>query len=730
MEADLHIRRLTPLLEGRIERNPSLNMDTFIIPSPYVSESSSGSSLREARDGDPGLDLEKDYEHSYVWDEEGELLGYFLVYTNADRTKVHLYKQVTSPFGRGKGIGSAFLHRLSRELEPGATVYLYVWEKQTETLGFFLNKGFARVGRIVYRNLVYHHLAARAGELAPAKEERSTRVGTEDLGRTRHDARKTLRLLQDMVDNLSMDNCNRIIEDINRETTALVNLLNSYRDTVEYFHDVDLKELIFERIIPYVQMSHVPCEVRLSLAPQTGAAYTHYLDVGRALVNLVSNSLDAIEEAGRPGVIQLTLADRSGMVHLVVEDNGVGIEPSRLAAGPDGLPAFVGQSTKARRPVAAGPPGQTAAPPSASSPGSRSRAVRPEQGRDAVSRESGAEPRSASSGVSRESGADRTVGEGLGTRQVFAAFGAENIRVESERGRYTRWTVQIPRRTRRDESALRSLEERYRAFRELSEFPDLSVERNRPRVASFLWQTTSLETLCWDLIIPFGMYSNIREIYRGILVYLHSPGGPDGGFESLQIELAGYRVEPAEVREWLVDTARMLKRNLGDIARHVSYDEYAGHMFRSYGQSVGKTVIFTLDPLDGRFLAADRKLAEHVDFAPYLGRRREDLIRGELIGDVKNVSSPLRLGVWSITGEADALGRLAFLRTGCRRLVAMGIPPEKRLALYFTTYRSGPVELDTYRTTTLGELAGAADGELTRYLVPADEEVFFSGTAD
>jgi len=83
-----YIRHLTPALEERIRLNPSLNIDTFIIPSPYVKDER----------------LEKDYEHSYVWEEEGEILGYLFVYSNPERNRFHLYKQVTSLFGRGKGI--------------------------------------------------------------------------------------------------------------------------------------------------------------------------------------------------------------------------------------------------------------------------------------------------------------------------------------------------------------------------------------------------------------------------------------------------------------------------------------------------------------------------------------------------------------------------------------------------------------------------------------------------
>ena len=51
------IQRLTPAIEERIRLNPLLNIDTFIIPSPFI--------------GDP--EARKDTDHSYVWIEEGEI---------------------------------------------------------------------------------------------------------------------------------------------------------------------------------------------------------------------------------------------------------------------------------------------------------------------------------------------------------------------------------------------------------------------------------------------------------------------------------------------------------------------------------------------------------------------------------------------------------------------------------------------------------------------------------
>ena len=61
--------------------------------------------------------------------------------------KYLIYKLVTSPYGRGRGIGTAFLAHLAENIPEKASIYLYVWEKQDETLEFFRNKGF-EPGRI------------------------------------------------------------------------------------------------------------------------------------------------------------------------------------------------------------------------------------------------------------------------------------------------------------------------------------------------------------------------------------------------------------------------------------------------------------------------------------------------------------------------------------------------------------------------------------------------------
>lgn len=642
------IRRLTPALEERIQRNHSLNIDTFIIPSPYIKDE----------------ELEKDYEHSYVWEEEGEILGYLLVYSNPERNRFHLYKQVTSPFGRGKGIGSAFIRRLASEVRSDALLYLFVWEKQQEAVLFFSKKGFSVLDRIVYRGLVFIHMVCRASDLKESEGgEESSASFAEELGKTRHDARKTIRLLSDMVDRLSVDNCHKIIEDINRETTALINMLNAYRDSVERFHAVNIKALLLERILPFIELSPVPCEVNLIVKGRIPEAYGPYLDYGRAVINLASNALDAIKEAGRQGRITIELKEEKDHILLTFADNGVGIEPERLALGEDGLPKFVGRTTKDLQ-------GNT------------------------------------------------SPGLGIGTRQIFAVFGKENIRVESHLGKGTRWKIRLPKKPPGDISFLKEYELRYREFTELTEQLDRELVPSRRVLGPFIWKLRKMEVFLWDLILHFSRYHNIREIFRTFLSFQQGYMMQEG----LREYVEGLRADHPEFRQWLFEIAVRVREDQEYIENHAPFEEYGGILFKSYGQATDRTVIFTMDPATGRFMATDRKLAEHLDFVPYLKKSREDLLRGEFSGDVSDPKRPLMLGVWSVLGEEDARGKIALVREGVRSLIRMGIKREKRLGFYTSTFVQGATDLNTYITLTLGELADTPDGELGRYLVCIEEE--------
>ncbi len=641
-----YIRRLTTDDEIRIRQIPFLNIDSMLIPSPFIR--------------DKTIDI--DYDHSYVWDEEGELLGYFLVYSDPDKMKFHIYKQVTSPFGRGKGIGSAFMEALARDVAPEAVIYLYVWEKLSSSIDFFLSKGFSYQSAIVYRKMKFYLMSAPASVILKNIEQAGDKDYSvaEELSKVRHDAKKALKIILDLVSMLSVDNFNKVIEDINRETTALLNTLNMYEDKIKTVHEVHIKELITERVIPFIEVADVPCEIRFTLGSHIPSVIGHYMNFSRALINLVSNSLDAIREAGRHGCIEISLSERDDTVTLSITDNGIGIEEERLRKGPDLIPRFVGKTTKS---------GKT--------------------------------------------------GEGIGTRQIFATFGEGNISVESCVNEFTRWTLTLRKSSKQDTTLLSETRSRYVEFIKATEHIGISERSSRTNVAAFIWQLRQMEIFSYELIYQFSRYNNVRDIFRTILLYRY--GGRD--FSFLKLELKKCRIDNEVFRSWLLGITKRIQRNESYIAQQFDFDEYKGILFKSYGQALGYTIIFTLDPETGRFFACDRKLAEHMDFVSYLGRKRDKLLRGEFVGDVKNVESPVYLGVWSLTNLQDLKEKMGLLRDGARQLMAMGLRGEKRLCFYATMYNMYDMEIDTLTTISLGKMATMEDAELDRLIVPSDNEM-------
>ena len=191
-----YIRKLTPAYERAIRHSPLLNIDTLVIPSPYIL--------------DKTIDI--DYDHSFVWDEKGELLGYLLVYATPDQQTFHVYKLVTNPFGRSKGIGSAFLRYMVHTIAPDAHIYLYVWEKLLSSIDFFSARGFTITDLTVFRKMRFHLMSVNAktlmDKLDSAKHPEVTVV--EELSKVRHDVKKSLKVLSDMTAILSVDNFNQI----------------------------------------------------------------------------------------------------------------------------------------------------------------------------------------------------------------------------------------------------------------------------------------------------------------------------------------------------------------------------------------------------------------------------------------------------------------------------------------------------------------------------------------
>lgn len=641
-----HIRRLNQAYEDMIRQSTLLNIDSLLIPSPYIL--------------DKAIDI--DYEHSLVWDEEGELLGFVLVYSDPARKKFHVYKQATSPFGRGKGIGSAFLEYLAHTVDADARIYLFVWEKLISSIEFFQSKGLAFEELVVYRKMRFHLMSATAATvraaIASAKDKDYSVV--EELGKVRHDAKKSLKVLYDMASMISVDNFNKVTEDINRETTALVNTLNTYEDKIKVFHKVSIKELIIERLIPFIEAATPACEIRLHLESRIPSVMGNYMNYSRALINIVSNALDAIRTAGGRGIIEFTLREVDEAVVLVIQDNGVGIAEGKLKRGMDMLPLFVGKTTK-----------------------------------------------------------EGAIGEGIGTRQIYATFGPDNIEVDSRQREYTRWTITLKKGGQKDAALLTSLGSRYVRFIKSTQRITITGESRRSEIAIFIWRLRQMELFSYDLAYQFSKYNNVRDIYQNILLYRY--GGRS--FEQLKSELHQCRVDHDEIRAWLLGMLKRINRNETWISRNLSFDDYKNELLQSYGQALDRTMIFTLDPETGRFFATDRRFAEHLDFVPYLGRERDQLVRGEFMGDLKNNASPVVMGVWKVAHHDDLTIKLKLMRRGAERLLEMGLSGEKRLAFYATTYNSTDRDVDIFKTVTLGEMVNIADQELMQLTREVDNDM-------
>ncbi len=638
-----YIQQLTPEYEKAIRQSPLLNIDSLLIPSPYIL--------------DKTIDI--DYEHSFVWDEKGELLGYLLVYATPDQKTFHIYKLVTNPFGRGKGIGTTFLRFLAQTVTPDSHIYLYVWEKLLSSIDFFKTRGFSITDLVVFRKMKFHLMSVTAetlrGKLAAEKHQDVSVV--EELSKVRHDVKKSLKVLFDMTAMLSVGNFNKVSEDINRETTALLNTLNMYEDKIHLSHKVSLKELITERVIPFIEAVDSSCEVKLILKSKIEPVNGSYISYSRALINIVSNALDAIKSAGRRGVLEFVLEQQEDTVTLAITDNGAGIAEKSLKKGPDQVPLFVGKSTKGTHP-----------------------------------------------------------GKGIGTLQTYATFGADHIEVTSKEGEFTRWTINLKRSSTRDTALLADLSTRYVRLIKTTQKAKLTKETSRNDITIFIWQLRQMELFSFDLIYHFSRYNNIRDIFQNICLYRF--GGKS--FDFLKEELGKCRIDNHSIRSWLLGITRRINKFDTCIMRNVPFQEYKDVLFQSYGQVTDRTMIFTLDPDTGNFFTTDRKLAEHLDFVPYLGREKDDLLRGELVGDIRNVHSPIYLGVWTVKNLDDLHQKMKLIQRGAQQLLLMGLEKEKRIAFYNTTYNRCENEIDTLQTVTLGEMATLDEADFGRFIRPAD----------
>jgi hypothetical protein len=271
----------------------------------------------------------------------------------------------------------------------------------------------------------------------------------------------------------------------------------------------------------------------------------------------------------------------------------------------------------------------------------------------------------------------------------------------------------------KDAALLTSLGSRYIRFIKSTQHIDITKESSRSEIAIYIWQLRQMELFCYDLAYQFSKYNNVRDIYQNILLYRY--GGRS--FNQFKAELNQCRIDHDVIGSWLMGMLSRINRNETWLIQNIPFDDFKDELLQSYGQAIDRTMIFTIDPESGRFFATDRRFSEHLDFVPYLGRERDQLIRGEFVGDLKNVTSPIVMGVWTVKDPQDLHNKLKLIRKGAQQFLEMGLSREKRLSFYSTTYNYCDREIDTFKTVTLHDMASMKDEDFGQLIKEADNEM-------
>lgn len=483
----------------------------------------------------------------------------------------------------------------------------------------------------------------------------------EMAGKAKHDSKKIAQGIMDLINRMNMDNHATVVEEIRQENRLLFQILESYEEIQgRSDKDFDLKQIIWERAIPFITASPVQCQIQITLNSSFSRVNGNSVEMGRALINIASNALDAINESGRKGVICFDLQEESDFLYLTVKDNGTGIDKKRLKTGPDGLPRIVGTTSKGS--------GQ---------------------------------------------------GSGIGTKQIYKTFGAENIHIESEFGKYTAWKIKVLKKTSNIKS--KQFIELERRYFNLIKNIDVSENflLNEREFIEFITKLRKMEFLLYDLVMQFSRYNNVRDLFRCVLrcIYINQP------IENLKLELKECQTDNIELKKWIVEIVKQIKENLQLISMKKPYsDSFQGILFSSYNQTQDRTIVFLIDPTSGNFLSADRILVEHLDLIPFMKEEKDQLLRGDFIGNLDNTEDPITLGLWYLSSRADLVKKIRSIQSCARRLISMGINSNKTVAFYDTVNNQCCYELNTGCKRTLQSLADATDRELEALICEKDDD--------
>src|SRR5208282_3632505 len=112
----------------------------------------------------------------------------------------------------------------------------------------------------------------------------------------------------------------------------VMDMLNYSKDRVPNVEPTDLNEVVrdvFELLTP--RAAELSVKLEMNLAENLPSVQADPEGIHRALLNIVGNAIDAVEERANPHVTVGTRTGEEGWLRIVVLDNGPGIPPEKMS---------------------------------------------------------------------------------------------------------------------------------------------------------------------------------------------------------------------------------------------------------------------------------------------------------------------------------------------------------------------------------------------------------------
>lgn len=143
--------------------------------------------------------------------------------------------------------------------------------------------------------------------------------------------KSTAHLLQHEVSGAARDDVEMIVQGADRAARIVRNLLHFARQTQPEKDRVDANEIV-EQVIRFREKSLAAAGIRVECALADGSpvVYADSMQVEQVLLNLLNNAQQAMADAGRGGVLQVSTAVEGDAVRITVSDDGPGIAAEHL----------------------------------------------------------------------------------------------------------------------------------------------------------------------------------------------------------------------------------------------------------------------------------------------------------------------------------------------------------------------------------------------------------------